>query len=633
MQGLHDLAEAAVNQSPAGIPRNATLQPQLESYRRLHSQSVQRVCHCNTSFKPKLRSDSDFFDGSDRFCSEECKVKGSETPRVATPKSRKTPQVVLLQRWMLRHTHRLELHGTKTIMAALVRTDGGSNTVLVTAKNPDIQSILVYLLMQGETGNPATKKILRLAAEACNAGHGDSFFDYVCDQMGDPVTQLKTASRSSDRIQEVGLRGPLNGQLNICYAISSNVLLAASSLKPFLSSCFDCPLCPVGQCFLRRISKYYNDIRKPVACNTTPLVMPDVLIDIMEPGLRCRLESAGVDATGPQHDSGEYLVKLLEKIGDHGRDESEAVYKGMRVFVGHYIQFLQTSTATAVCRGPCHSIVPYTSTLRQADAMLELPIPDDVTSIANALNAFVTQTVQVRVECPACEALSPKMKTVMPAITNTKLLLPPVDLFCSLVRFEPDGKSTTSYKKNSRYITIDKELDLYELLCESTKAALPRAGFPVGSDGKIEVRYRLVGFNEHIGQSRYSGHLVAYTYEADGKWLRHDDAIVSCISNEEVMQKQVLIALYAPCLPDAVAKLRAGLIDGLPDEGATEPPARAPLSPPTHESSSSRSEGESPRSSHKRGGGEGGDSRGSGSRRGRGRGQRGGKGKWFRTYW
>jgi hypothetical protein len=141
--------------------------------------TVECKCICGKTFSTKKRGEIGFFKGCDKVCSEDC----LDTVPLVGSRS-KTPSADSVQKWLRRSAESYGKKGVPTVMAALVPHDGGKkHTVVVAAANADIAAIMQYLMLQGMANCATTSRFVRLAGEACRAGFGRGFFEFMVGQV------------------------------------------------------------------------------------------------------------------------------------------------------------------------------------------------------------------------------------------------------------------------------------------------------------------------------------------------------------------------------------------------------------------------------------------------------------------
>jgi hypothetical protein len=397
------------------------------------------------------------------------------------------------------------------------------------------------------------------------------------------ITRSFAASLSETKF--LRFPGQLNGRLNICYANAANSMLAVSPLFEFLASCCPCVRCSPGTCPLKIMQRYFEQLRYSATGhgNVDALDTPDVFIDVLEPALRTRI-SRNDKLFGPHHDPDEYLLRLIvsfinEHCGYNNGDPYPAAFHGMRVFSDHLTEFLQTTTATALCAGPCKSNANYTSMLVAYEGVIQLHI-DEVDSVKTALDAYVFNESIVNVECSACKACKPSAKVLLPAKTRRVISRPPLCLLINLKRFKQTA--TDDWEKDSRHISFPATFDLSEyfgILPDDSiaKTALINAGFSVEGGVVCATTFELAGMTEHLGRSKRSGHHRGFTklrVDGENMWLMRDGTSVSSVSLEFVLGQQAQMLMYTASQPEIIKSLRKqeNCLDGTSRAGACIPP-------------------------------------------------------------
>ncbi|KAG0575874.1 hypothetical protein KC19_5G036500 [Ceratodon purpureus] len=152
-------------------------------------------------------------------------------------------------------------------------------------------------------------------------------------------------------------------------------------------------------------------------------------------------------------------------------------------------------------------------------------LPEAVQSLEDALKFFAAPE-----SLEGYKAASSKASEVVSASKAIKIQsLPPV-LIVHFMRFSYGASGSGKLNKAVKYsntLTIGREL-----LASSTGLA---------SEGR---KYELVATVTHHGKDPSAGHYTADCRQPDGRWLRFDDAVVSVVPINRVLQEQAYVLFY-----------------------------------------------------------------------------------------
>jgi ubiquitin carboxyl-terminal hydrolase 10 len=152
-------------------------------------------------------------------------------------------------------------------------------------------------------------------------------------------------------------------------------------------------------------------------------------------------------------------------------------------------------------------------------------LPEAVQSLEDALKFFAAPE-----SLEGYKAASSKASEVVSASKAIKIQsLPPV-LIVHFMRFSYGVSGSGKLNKAVKYsntLTIGREL-----LASSTGLA---------SEGR---KYELVATVTHHGKDPSAGHYTADCRQPDGRWLRFDDAVVSVVPINRVLQEQAYVLFY-----------------------------------------------------------------------------------------
>lgn len=152
-------------------------------------------------------------------------------------------------------------------------------------------------------------------------------------------------------------------------------------------------------------------------------------------------------------------------------------------------------------------------------------LSDAVQSIEDALRFFAAPE-----SLEGYKAASSKASEVVSASKAIKIQSLPSVLIVHLMRFSYGASGSGKLNKAIKYsnsLTIGREL-----LATSTGSA---------TEGR---KYELVATVTHHGNNPSTGHYTADCRQPDGRWLRFDDAVVSVVPINQVLQEHTYVLFY-----------------------------------------------------------------------------------------
>jgi hypothetical protein len=184
--------------------------------------------------------------------------------------------------------------------------------------------------------------------------------------------------------------------------------------------------------------------------------------------------------------------------------------------------------------------------------VIQLAVNDGASLMEN-FSGYVLHASDQDVDCNTCRTKRRVRKTY-------SIFHPPQYFIFNFKRFAVSG---SEYVKLAGHIPFDSEINIGPLLSgfdEVAKHAFEGAGGVYDDDGATPIlRYEACAFTEHVGESRSTGHHVAYALRQYGnkrRVMKFNDEIVSIASVDDVVGAHAQMLLYRAEQPEVITALR-----------------------------------------------------------------------------
>ena len=230
---------------------------------------------------------------------------------------------------------------------------------------------------------------------------------------------------------------------------------------------------------------------------------------------------------GRQEDPSEFLIFFIDHLIEWLKSDVSFVGHVPSTVIHHIFGLLIQSTSKCrICSGQTVS--------KNWDSVLSIPVASH-SNVTEALDNFFSaeeMNGENLYQCDACRKRVPATKTVQ--ITKAS----PV-VFIHLRRFSHDTVTGLT-RKIQRTISYPDLLDLSPYLVEDS-------GESYQTNHLVNpFSHRLYAVVAHQGTSADSGHIFAYVRSPDGLWYKADDAWITQVRRQQVLdEKDAYILCYA----------------------------------------------------------------------------------------